>query len=176
MTRRWPRLFRDRPALLLVLAGMAMLAWCSCDAPAPPKKLAVKSHAAKDVISDTHLQELFEALKGPPNAAALDLANYPPIDPLKPLLSPGDQAVWPLYAFLRGEVHRLRQDTAQAKSFHQGLCLWAAQDPYNDTWGASGLVSVSLWRWLQLAGNRPPSREAGQLIDISAKLRKTLFM
>ena len=153
-----------------------MLAWCSCDAPAPPKKLAVKSHAAKDVISDTHLQELFEALKGPPNAAALDLANYPPIDPLKPLLSPGDQAVWPLYAFLRGEVHRLRQDTAQAKSFHQGLCLWAAQDPYNDTWGASGLVSVSLWRWLQLAGNRPPSREAGQLIDISAKLRKTLFM
>lgn len=40
------------------------------------------------------------------------------------------------------------------------LAIWAAGDPYGDTWGGSGLAALALWRWLQILDRAVPSEAA----------------
>jgi len=142
-----------------------------------PKQFA-PTPAPVAVISDHHLQELFRGVVSPEAAASLDLGQFPLIAPDNPPLNDQDQALWPLYAFMAGEVYRLRGDTGQAKRWYQGLTIWAAADPYKDGRGASGLVSVALWRWCQLAAKNPelPPQEGEQILELTSNLWKTRFM
>lgn len=174
---RWPR----RSCFIWVLLGVIAFLFSACDSralkdSAPKKSASEVPHSA--VISDHHLQELFKGILSPEAAASLDLGKFPFIDPGDPPLNPQDQALWPLYGFMLGEVYRLRGDESQAKKWYQGLTTWAAADPYKDGWGASGLVSVALWRWCQMAAKNPElSRQEGeQILKFTAGLRKTRFM
>jgi soluble lytic murein transglycosylase len=143
---------------------------------APKQSASAVPHSA--VISDHHLQELFKGVVSPEAAASLDLGKFPFIDPGDPPLNPQDQALWPLYGFMMAEVYGLRGDAGQAKKWYQGLTTWAAADPYKDGWGASGLVSVALWRWCQMAAKNPElsPQEGEQILKATAGLRKTRFM
>lgn len=49
-----------------------------------------------------------------------------------------------------GEVQRRRGATDAARNAFRQLAVWAAADPYGDTWGGSGLGALALWRWLQI--------------------------
>jgi len=57
---------------------------------------------------------------------------------------------WPVHVFLRAEIHLLRDEPAKARFLYRKIVNWAASDPYGDTWGASSLAPVSLWRWSSL--------------------------
>ena len=164
-----------------VLLGLIAFLISACDSrplteSAP--KAAAPEVSAPAVISDHHLQELFKAMGSPEAAATLDLRNFPLMDPGHPPSNPQDQALWPLYGFMLGEVCRIRGDTGQAKNWYQNLTTWAAANPYQDVWGASGLVSVALWRWCQLAAKNPelPPQEGEQILKLTAVLWKTRFM
>jgi soluble lytic murein transglycosylase-like protein/TolA-binding protein len=86
-----------------------------------------------------------------------------------------DSPMWPVNVYLLAEVLRLRGDSVQAKKMYADLATWAARDFYHDGWGASGLASVALWRWLELASNNPnpDGNEVSQLLEISQKLEGT---
>jgi tetratricopeptide (TPR) repeat protein len=173
MTSIWHRFYgRRRLFLLMLLMGVA-LALCSCDAQVSQKDVAVEPESHRVLISDIHLQDLIRAISRPQVAASLDLGKYPYIDLQKPLLSPPDRAVWPLYAFMMGEVYRLRGESDQAKQWYQSLVVWAAANPYKDKTGGSSLVSIALWRWLQIADPVPSHQEGEQIIKLSSQLMTT---
>ncbi len=170
-----------RSCCIWALLGLIAFLFSACDSgtlkdSAPQKSAPEVPHAA--VISDHHLQELFKGILSPEAAASLDLGKFPVLDPGDPPLNHQDQALWPLYGFMLGEVYGLRGDTGQAKKWYQGLTTWAAADPYKDGWGASGLVSVALWRWCQLAAKNPQlsPQEGEQILKLAAGLKKTRFM
>ena len=105
----------------------------------PPRQHVSSAFAA--TVDD--LRVLLDAARSPQAASSLDLSRYP-----------AEAAVtaphWPLYAFLLGEVQRLRGETGPARKMFQRLLEWSRQNPEQDGWGGSGLVSVALWRWLTL--------------------------
>jgi len=72
---------------------------------------------------------------------------------------PGD-ASWPTLTYLVGEVHRRRGDSERSRKAFRELAIWAAGDPYGDTWGGSGLAALALWRWLQILDRAAPSEAA----------------
>lgn len=57
---------------------------------------------------------------------------------------------WPLYSFLRAEMLLRMQRTKPAADGYRSLVEHAASNPYQDTWGGSGLAAFALYRWLQL--------------------------
>lgn len=83
--------------------------------------------------------------------------------------------MWPVHAFLLGEVHRLRGEFPQARENYRSIAEWAVTDPYHDGWGASGLASIALWRWLQLANDDPNLNrgEADRIDVVFEKLKET---
>jgi len=88
----------------------------------------------------------------------------------------------PLYSFLFGEVYRRRVDPIHAVQWYRTLVEWAATDPYKDQQGASGLVAVAIWRWLQMSSTQasPPltTSQFQQIItvwDQHARLLEGMF-
>ena len=83
--------------------------------------------------------------------------------------------IWPIYTFLRGEAYRLQKDFGKARESYRDLTLWAFKDPYKDSWGGSGLVCLSLWRWLQTINidNKLDYKEGMHIIAISESLMET---
>lgn len=82
-------------------------------------------------------------------AASRDLGPYHDTDPK--VMAADLQPLWPIYSFLWAEIYRLRGDQVQARKIYQGLVEWSLNQKTKEEWGGSGLVIVSLWRWLQLA-------------------------
>lgn len=121
---------------LLTLCGF-MLLIVHCD---------VGVHSPDD--KEVDLKKLLEVSRSTEAASSIDVSQYKYLDPKK--VPKGFFPLFPIYSFLLGEVYRLRGDNTQAKEAYQGLVEWAAADPYGDGWGVSGLVSVALWRWLQI--------------------------
>jgi soluble lytic murein transglycosylase-like protein/tetratricopeptide (TPR) repeat protein len=83
--------------------------------------------------------------------------------------------MWPVDVYLLAEVLRRRGDNVDAKKLYAELATWAASDYYHDGWGATGLASVALWRWLELATDNPnlDRTEITQLLEVSQKLEAT---
>lgn len=83
--------------------------------------------------------------------------------------------MWPVYAYLLGEVRRLRGETGEAKQIYSELAAWAVSDPYHDGWGGSSLAAVALCRCLQIITDDPhPDRsEAARLMGIYEQLKDT---
>lgn len=150
-----------RFAIFFVL-GCWVIAICHCD------------DGSRSLFSEgMDFKKLLEAARSTEVARSLDVSQFKYQNPKKipKRLLPD----WPIYSFLLGEVYRLRGDTAQAKKLYQGLVQWAATDPYADGWGASGLVSLALWRWLEIintTSNLDP-REGEHLLEIEMKLWNT---
>lgn len=172
------RLSRCRSFTLLVLWVVATLVLCSCDSQVTREKPVSETKLQPALITDIQLKTLFGAIRSPQTADTLDMGQFPPIDSHKPGLALEDQALWPLYTFMLGEVYRLRQEPDQARKCYQSVVKWAASDPYQDNWGGSGLASVALWRWLQLVQGSPQVApdEAKEIFECAARLRKTRLM
>ncbi|MBI4640711.1 MAG: transglycosylase SLT domain-containing protein [Candidatus Tectomicrobia bacterium] len=114
------------------------------------------STRSADVAAASYVEQLLDQVNGPMKSSPM----------------------WPLHTFLLGEVHRLRGDIAKAMEAYRALAEWAATDPYGDGWGGSGLSSVALWRWLQIAhtDTSPGSDEVTHLLEVAEKLRGTRLM
>jgi soluble lytic murein transglycosylase-like protein len=120
------------------------------------------------------LKKLVAATRDAKVAASLDLTPYKEfLDPQR--VSKSHRPLTPLYSFHLGEIHRLRGDSVKARKIYQGLVTWAAADPYGDGWGASGLISLALWRWVQLMSTDRDlnPHEGEQLLQLFAKLGNT---
>ncbi|OQY58020.1 MAG: hypothetical protein B6245_14005 [Desulfobacteraceae bacterium 4572_88] len=89
-----------------------------------------------------------------------------------------DDPRWPIYIFLLGELHRLRDNSANARQAYQSLAEWSATDPYGDTWGGSSLATIALWRWVQLLNTQktPDPEETAAILSLAGKLMETRFM
>jgi len=74
------------------------------------------------------------------------------VDELVNRLSGADrqQPMWPVYEFLAGELLRENGRERDAARRYWNLVQYAATDPYEDTWGCSGLVTFALYRWLEI--------------------------
>ncbi len=83
--------------------------------------------------------------------------------------------MWPIYAFLAGELHRSSKDFSKAREIYQNLVEWASTEPYKDAWGGSGLACLALWRWLQLTetDTEPERADAIRMIEAAEKLMET---
>ena len=78
---------------------------------------------------------------------------------------PVDSPQWAVDTFLRGEIHRLRDEPERATGAYRSLVDWAAADKT----GGSGLAGIALWR---LLGNPPAiaeDKEAARALLETAK-------
>jgi soluble lytic murein transglycosylase len=145
------------PALIVLAIVTISLSCSSRPAPSPAPDLRPLLIATENpkAVSATNVQQLLES------AGGLTEAN----------------PAWPVYMFLKGELHWLRREKAAARVSYQGLVEWAASDPNRDGLGGSALASVALWRWLQTLDSSSPDREeVGRQLDLAEKLRnKRLF-
>lgn len=158
-TSRW------RLVALAIAMAVAVL-WCGCKGGTQHESGPVVSAAiARD------LQQLLKATLGAEAAKSPDIRQI--LQGARSLKQ--DSPMWPVHAFLLGEVHRLRGEFPQARETYRSLVEWAVNNPYHDGWGASGLASLALWRWLQFANDDPsPNREeADDLREDFDKLNET---
>ncbi len=85
---------------------------------------------------------------------------------------------WPALAYLNGEAQLRGNHIEQARATFRDISTWAAslpsKGPYKDGWGASGLASVALWRWLQIldAYGGPPA-EVDEVLTTAQTLYST---
>ncbi len=104
----------------------------------------ILSAGASDTYAQVDMRALLDATTGAERAKTSD----------QTLLDPGllnrEDPMWPVYTFLLGEARRLRGENKSAARHYRELAEWAAADPYQDTWGGSGLAAVALWRWAEL--------------------------
>lgn len=127
---------------LLILGLIVMGTWCLGDI---ATSLGETTESPHNTIPN--LLRLLEATES--RQAALRFQG------LYQYLEPGTMAtnlqpLWPITNFLWAEIYRLRGDQAQARIIYQSLVEWSLNDDTKEEWGGSGLVIVSLWRWLQL--------------------------
>lgn len=119
----------------------------------------------------TDLQHLLTSTLTPEAAKSLDVTGIQ----RRTQRLKQDSPMWPVDVYLLAEVLRLRGDTVDAKKLYADLATWAASDLYHDGWGATGLASVALWRWLELASDNPNLNptEVTQLMEVFQKLEFT---
>lgn len=105
----------------------------------------------------------------------LDTAKSPEIGRLLQKSLASDEPMWPVDAFLRAELYRLRGDTGEARKTYRALAEWGTQDPYKDGRGGSGLSVIALWRWVEIAKDDPAvnQEEVAQILDCAHKLQPT---
>lgn len=168
------RAFHDLTLWRVVCAAGVLgltLTLLSCDQQTDntEKSVAVTARAA-----ELHLRALLSGARSAEEAASLDAGE---LSASASRLSP-TYPVWPVYTFLRAEVHRLRGDDLEARTGYRTLAYWGASNPYEDGWGGSGLASVALWRWLQAldTDSATDGDESNRLLDVAAKLRETRLM
>lgn len=140
------------PACILLLLSLFV------GAAAPATQ--AQTPAAGSTVASLQTAELFQALVDPESARSYSGER------ISELAASRDRsdAEWPLATFLLAEVSALRGDRDTARALHRELALWAAEDPYGDGWGGSGLAIVSLWRWQkELAGQDEP--EPGKVME-----------
>lgn len=159
---------RYRLLALVVLLAFAMVC---CN-----RKGARRSKSGP-VISPAAAADLTHLLDATLNARAARAIDIRAIQSRASTLTP-DSPTWPVYAYLLGEVLRLRGNAFEARKVFSELASWAAADPYHDGNGGSSLASVALWRWLQLiSGDASPDRaEAARLLEVYQKLKDTRLM
>ena len=111
---------------------------------------------------------LLHAAENAQTARAMDRALF------DPSLLNREDPMWPVYAFLLGEIARLRGESGDARQQYRAVAEWAAADPYHDTWGGSGLGIASLWRWAQSLANEPspPAEDVAAILALAAQLRE----
>ena len=83
--------------------------------------------------------------------------------------------IWPVAAFLEGEVLRLRNEQLLARQTFRKLVKWAEGDPYGDGWGGSSLACVALWRWIEALNSEPTPdpNEAAEVVEAAQNLMLT---
>lgn len=64
--------------------------------------------------------------------------------------TPRDDALWPVLAFLRGELLLQLKRPEPAAEAYRMLVEQAASNAHQDTWGDNALVAFALYRWLKL--------------------------
>ena len=86
-----------------------------------------------------------------------------------------DEPMWPVDTFLRAELYRLRGDAEDARKSYRALAEWGATDPYKDRWGASGLATIALWRWVESAvsGSSVDEKEVSQMLACAQAVQLT---
>ncbi len=119
-----------------------------------------------------NLQELLAATANKEKAVALDKVHLSPSKRLNEA-----EPMWPIQSFLIAEVYRLCGDKAEARNFYRAVAEWANKDPYNDEWGGSGIVLISLWRWFNMIRETAPeNNEATLLFNLWDNLKNTRLL
>ncbi len=139
-----------------VALSFLALALTSCERAAPPRSIE-----AVDVSEVFRLEQQSADVHG----YLSKLQRAPRTDPN-----------WPTLAYLVGEALLRTHQDEPARTVFRELCTWAAglpaAAPHDDGWGASGLVAVALWRWLQILDAQGGSAEE---IDQALKVAQSLY-
>jgi soluble lytic murein transglycosylase-like protein len=149
----------SRVARALLAAGLvsiASLAATGCRRNVQPAPSALR-----------HVEALLAALQsgdGASRAAALaSISKVPRTDP-----------DWPTITYLAGEIRIKHHGLEGARSSFRDLAVWAAEDPYKDGWGGSGLAALGLLRWLQALDENGGSRaEVDKALEVGLALYRT---
>jgi tetratricopeptide (TPR) repeat protein len=159
--------------ILIICMGIFFL---NCNT--SPMKKPSPGKLDKDALADypesnstIDLKPLLTAISKTGNAELLEIEQL--LDPYKEMKK--TSPMWPIYAFLVGELHRERKDSSKAREIYQNLAEWASTEPYGDTWGGSGLACLALWRWLRLIemDTEPERPVTMRMIEAAEKLMET---
>ena len=117
------------------------------------------------------LLPLLQATRDARKAQTVEIEQMAALAEKLPQTSP----LWPVAAFLEGEVLRLRNEQLLARQTFRKLAKWAEADPYGDAWGGSSLACVALWRWIEALNSEPnpDPNEATEVVEAAQTLMLT---